>query len=189
MNKVWIILMIVSSVLLLFRSPDSIISEMLNASSKTVVNSIELFSIYAVWLGIMEIVERTGLSTKLANFLSPGLSKLFRTNNKEAQKYIAINISANLLGLGNAATPSAINAMKVLDDKSGKPVFAMVMLIVINSLSIELIPSTTIALRAANGSSNPSSILIPTLLATTCSTLCGVLLVFLFDKIKRRKQK
>lgn len=188
MNKVWLFIMIVSSTILVFTSPELLVSEMTSASAKTVVNCIELFSIYAVWLGLMEIVDKTGLSEKLARFLSPALNKIFRTNNKEAQKYIAINVSANLLGLGNAATPSAINAMKNLDDKSGKPVFAMLMLIVINALSIQLIPSTTISLRAASGSVSASDILFPTLFATTCSTLCGVFLLILFDKLKRRRK-
>lgn len=189
MNKIWYYIITISILLLLFSGPDKILSEILLASENTVANCIQLFSIYAVWLGLMEIVERTGLSNKLANLLSPIINKLFKTKNKDAQKYIAMNISANMLGLGNASTPSALKAMSSLDDKSGKPVFAMVLLVVVNALAIEIIPSTTISLRAANGSVNASDIIIPTLIATICSTLTGIILTLMIEKIKRGKKK
>lgn len=189
MNKIWYYIVTISILMLIFSKPESIISEMMTASSNTVTNCLQLFSIYAVWLGLMEIVERTGLSNKLANLLSPIIKKLFKTDNKEAQKYIAINISSNMLGLGNASTPSALKAMNALDNKTGKPTFAMIMLVVVNALAIEIIPSTTISLRAANGSISASDILLPTLIATFCSTLTGIILTIIIDKIKVRKRK
>ena len=107
----------------------------------------------------------------------------------EAEKMIALNMSANMLGLGNAATPMGISAMKRLDDGSGKATPAMIMLIVLNSTSIQLLPTTVIGLRASAGSTSPSDIILPTLLATICTCLLGIFLVKACHKIFRRKKK
>ena len=100
---------------------------------------------------------------------------------------IALNMSANMLGLGNAATPMGIKAMQALDDGSGIATDAMIMLIVINATSIQLLPSTVIGLRASAGSLSPADIILPTLLSTICTVTLGITLVKLFQKFRRRK--
>ena len=151
---------------LLIVNPSVAITTMMDASASAVQLCISLCAIYAVWLGLLEILDKSGLSDKLAKVLRPIIRKLFKGADEKAHKDIAVNMSANMLGLGNAATPYGIKAMKELDDKSGVANQAMIMLMVLNATSIQLIPTTTIGLRAAAGSSNPADIILPTLLAT-----------------------
>lgn len=181
--------MMLSSILvLLITNPSAVLSEMLGASADALELCIELCAVYAVWLGIMELVDASGLSEKLAKFLRPLIKKIFKVDDAETQKIIALNVSANMLGLGNASTPMGIKAMQKLDDGSGKANFAMIMLVVLNATSIQLLPTTVIGLRASAGSENPSDIIIPTLIATFCTTVLGIFLVHFIDKILRKRR-
>lgn len=190
MNKIWFLMIIGSLCILAWTSPANILNTMLGASSEAFTLSIELCAVYAVWMGILEIVEESGLSQKLAKFLRPFIKWLFKIDDTETEKMIALNMSANMLGLGNAATPMGINAMKRLDNGSGTATPAIIMLIVLNATSIQLLPSTIIGLRASAGSSTPSDIIMPTLISTACTFILGIFLVKLFNKIyKKIKRK
>lgn len=186
MNKIWLIMVVASLCVLLFVNPSIVLSEMISAAASSFELCLELCAVYAVWLGILEIVDASGLGKKLAKLLRPLIKKLFKIDNEEVEKMIALNMSANLLGLGNAATPMGIKAMKALDDGSGKASFAMIMLVVVNATSIQLLPSTVIGLRASAGSTNASDIILPTLITTIITTICGILMVILCDKIAKR---
>ena len=185
MNKIWLLMMLASLIVLLYVDPGATLSTMIDASTSALTLCIELCAVYAVWLGLLEIVDATGLGQKLAKLLRPLIKKLFRVDNEEIEKMIALNMSANILGLGNAATPMGIKAMKSLDDGSGVATFSMIMLIVVNATSIQLLPSTVIGLRANAGSENPADIILPTILATVVTVSIGIILVLIFDKIKR----
>ncbi len=189
MNAVWIVMMITSFVVLLFVNPGAILGTMLDSAASTLTLCLSLCSMYAVWLGLFEILKNSGLTDKLANALKPLIKKLFKTDNKLATENISINLAANLLGLGSAATPAGIEAMKELDDKSGKPNFAMIMLFIINATSIQVLPTTAISLRLAGGSTNASDIILPTIIATFVTTGLGILFVFLIEKIKGKRRK
>ena len=182
-------MMLFSILVLLITNPGAVLNEMIGASADALSLCIELCAVYAVWLGIMELVEASGLSQKLAKLLRPLIKKIFRVQDEQAQKYIALNLSANMLGLGNASTPMGIKAMQSLDDKSGKANFSIIMLIVINATSIQLLPTTVIGLRASAGSQNPADIIFPTLLATILTTLLGIFLVHTIDRFCRRRKK
>lgn len=182
-------MMLSSTLILLITNPSAVLAEMIGASASALSLCIELCAVYAVWLGIIEILDASGLGEKLAKLLRPLIKRIFKVDTEETQKIIALNLSANMLGIGNASTPLGIKAMKKLDDGSGKATFAMIMLIVVNATSIQLLPTTIIGLRASAGSASPADIILPTLIATTCTTLCGIFLVSLIDKIKRRTQK
>ena len=186
MNIFWYVMMFLSILVLLITNPSAVLSEMIDASADALSLCIELCAIYAVWLGLLEMVEASGLGEKLAKLLRPLIKKIFKVDNAETQKIIALNVSANMLGLGNAATPMGIKAMQALDDKSGKANFAMIMLVVINATSIQLLPTTVIGLRASAGSENPSDIILPTLIVTFCTTLLGIILVHTIDKFKKK---
>lgn len=188
MNLFWLLMMLSSILVLLITNPSAVLSEMLGASADTLELCIELCAVYAVWLGIMELVDASGLSEKLAKLLRPLIKKIFKVDDAETQKIIALNVSANMLGLGNASTPMGIKAMQKLDDGSGKANFAMIMLVVLNATSIQLLPTTVIGLRASAGSENPSDIIIPTLIATFCTTVLGIFLVHFIDKILRKRR-
>lgn len=185
MNKIWLLMMLASLIVLLYVDPGATLSTMIDASTSALTLCIELCAVYAVWLGLLEIVDATGLGQKLAKLLRPLIKKLFRVDNEEIEKMIALNMSANILGLGNAATPMGIKAMKSLDDGSGVATFSMIMLVVVNATSIQLLPSTVIGLRANAGSENPADIILPTILATIVTVSVGIILVLIFDKIKR----
>lgn len=189
MSIVWFFLMIVSITVLIFTSPELITSEMVKSTTSTIELCIKLFAIYTVWLGILEIVDKSGLGKKLAKLLSPLINFLFKTNNEKAKEYIAINLSANLLGLGNASTPSGIKAMKELDDKSGKINFPMTMLMVINVCCIQFLPTTLIGLRNASNSSSATDIILPIVLSSTFTCIISISLVFIFYKIKVKRKK
>ncbi|MDD3232257.1 MAG: hypothetical protein PHO06_02790 [Clostridia bacterium] len=176
-------MMIASIVALIFTEPSIVVKEMSDASWGVLQLCAELLAIYTIWMGLLEIVDKSGLGEKLAKLLSPIIKWLFRIQDKEATKYIALNISSNMLGLGNAATPTGIKAMQRLDDGSGNVTPAMIMLLIVNSTAIQLLPTTTIGLRATSGSQNPSDIIIPTLVATLITCIFGILCAKLFEKI------
>ena len=188
MNKIWVIMMMLGTATLLIVNPGATVSSMLDASSGAVDLCISLCGIYAVWLGLLEILDASGLSDKLAKLLRPIIKRLFKGANENVHKDIAINMSANMLGLGNAATPYGISAMKKMDDGSGVATQPMIMLMVLNATSIQLLPTTTIGLRAAAGSSSPADIILPTLIATFVTCLTGICLVLLCGKIFKRKK-
>lgn len=193
MNIFWLCMMLLSILVLLITNPSAVLSQMIGASASALQLCIELCAVYAVWLGFIELIDASGLSDKLAKLLRPLIKKIFKVDNPETQKIIALNISANMLGVGNASTPMGIRSMQALDDKSGNANFAMIMLVVINATSIQLLPTTVIGLRSSAGSANPADIILPTLIATFITTILGIVLVNLCEnvrlKIKGRNRK
>lgn len=188
MNKIWLIMVVISLGFLIWTNPSSVMTEMISASSQALTLCIELCAVYAVWLGILELVDKSGLGEKLAKLLRPLIKKLFKIDNEEIERMIAMNMSANMLGLGNAATPMGIKAMKALDDGSGIANTAMIMLIVLNATSIQLLPSTVIGLRASAGSTSPADIILPTLIATFVTSVLGIILVKLISNLKNKRK-
>lgn len=186
MNKIWLLMMLASLFVLIYVDPGATLTTMIDASTDALTLCIELCAVYAVWLGLLEIVDASGLGKKLAKLLRPIIKKLFKIDNEEIEKMIALNMSANILGLGNAATPMGIKAMQAMDDKSGVATYSMMMLVIVNATSIQLLPSTVIGLRANAESSDPADIILPTILATIVTTSVGILLAILCNKIKTR---
>ena len=160
---------------------------MITASGSAVNLAVKLIAVYAVWLGLIEIVKATQLSRKLSALLSPLIDLLFGKVENKAKDYIAMNMSFNMLGVGNAATPTGIKAFNALEDGSDKATASMVMLLVINATSIQLLPTTIIGMRVTAGSLNATDIIIPSLIATVVSTVVGVLLVKLVYRKKKNK--
>lgn len=154
---------------------------------------IAMLGIVSLWTGVMEIARKSGLIAGLKKKIAPLIKWLFPDVPPEhpASEYIAINLIANFCGLGWAATPAGLKAMEALaalqDERAGHHVTnasdAMCAFLVINISSIQLIPVNIIAYRAEYGSVNPAAIIIPGIIATTISTLAGVI----FCKIKYRK--
>lgn len=154
---------------------------------------ITMLGIVSLWTGVMEIARKSGLIAGLKKKTAPLIKWLFPDVPPEhpASEYIAINLIANFCGLGWAATPAGLKAMEALaalqDERAGHHVTkasdAMCAFLVINISSIQLIPVNIIAYRAEYGSVNPAAIIIPGIIATTISTLAGVI----FCKIKYKK--
>lgn len=186
MNFVWISFLILGLGLLLFKNVDIAFSTLLSGSEKAIALSLKLWAIYAVWLGILKIVEDTRLNKKIGKLLTPIINKLFGKTDTETQNQIAINITSNLLGMGNACTPSGIKAINGMDKGSNIATSAMIMLLVINASSLEILPTTVIGLRVAAGSVNPNDIIFPTLIATLVSTFSGIFMCKICEKIKNK---
>ncbi len=161
----------------------------LNASGEAVKICIEMCGIVCMWMGIMRIAEKAGLIDALAKKMTPILNFLFPSVPKchPARKYIATNLIANFLGLGWAATPPGLKAMielQKLNKEEGKATHAMCMFLIINISSIQLIPINIISYRCVYGSSNPTEIIAPCIVATTISTAVAIL----FGKLMYRKE-
>lgn len=194
MSFIWLIIMLVSITILLFIDPSSALSSLIKGANDSVTLALNLVALYGIWLGVFEILEQTGISNKLAKLLRPLVRRLFKGESEETEKYVSMNISANLLGLGNAATPMGINAVGSMERQAGNPTKAttnMIMLIVISATSLQIFPSTVISMRAAAGSANPADFLFPCIAATVCSTAIGILGVkvisWLLGKISARR--
>lgn len=186
MNKIWTIISIVSIAVLIYIEPGNIIKYMNEAANNTVVLMLKLLALYTVWMGLMSIAEKAGITDKLARLLRPLIRFLFGNVDNKTAKFLSINMSANMLGIGSAATPAGISAVNCMDKGSEIATENMIMLLVINATSMQLIPTTVISLRQAFGSAAPSNILIPTIIATFTSTLFAVLLVKLL-RLKGKK--
>lgn len=157
-------------------------SAALEAAEKSVTLALGLVGVMALFLGLMKIAEAGGLLVILAKLLRPLMRRLFPDvpENHPAMGAMVLNLSANMLGLGNAATPFGIRAMQELDrlNPHKKSVSdAMAMFLVINTANITLLPTSVIALRAAAGSTDPAGVVAPTLVATIFSTFAAVLAV------------
>ena len=188
MSKIWIGIIIASILTTCINAPETIISTMMSGAKSGIAMSIEFIGIYAVWMGFMQVLDDCKLSNKLSYILSRPVRKIFGETDKETEKNICLNIASNIIGIGSAATPYGIKAMKGLYSKqtSNKATKAMILLVVINSTGIQLLPTTVIGMRALAGSVSPSCILWPTIVATFFPTILGVLLVLSFYKRSKR---
>lgn len=177
MNIVWTVVTAVALIALTVVNPQSVLTVCLDSCSQAVTTALGLCGIYCLWLGIFEVADRCRLVEGLSKCFS-GLNKFLYGNvSKAAEQYISLNLASNLLGVGNAATPSAISAIRETEHTE-KLSRTGAMLFVVNATSVQLIPSTVMGLRAQLGSANPSDILLPNLLATAFTSVVGVALVF-----------
>ena len=183
MNVIFTAVFIASMITIAVVSPDKLLSSLLGGAESSVKMALTLFCIYAVWMGLSKLAEKSGLSKYIARGLKPVTKRIFRTDDETANEQLAMNISCNLLGLGGAATPYAVKAVEELDKQSND--FAQKLLFVINATSIQILPTTVIALRAGAGSLSPSDIFLPSLICTAISTLTAVGLYLIGRKIWR----
>lgn len=192
-NIIWAFLAIVGIVFAMFNGTISEVNEAVFKGAKEAVTlCIGLISILVFWLGMMKIAEHAGLLDKLAKLFRPLITRLFPEVPKDhpAMGYILSNMMANLFGLGNAATPLGIKAMeelKTLNGGSTEASRSMITFLAINTSSITLIPTTIIAIRMNYGSTSPTDIVGPTLVATICSTISAILIDRYFYYRRTRK--
>lgn len=180
MNIIWPAFIILSFVYALLTGR---VNEINNGIFKSVAEAVELSLTFlgtiCLWNGIMEIVKRTTLMEKLTKLLNPIIKLLFPElkNNQQAKAEISMNMIANILGLGNAATPLGLKAMKTLQKENAKKDTlsnSMAMFIVLNTASLQLIPTNVIAIRTSLNSSNPTQIILPVWGATIVAAIVGV---------------
>ena len=188
LNIVWPIFIILSFSYAIFSGNiEELNLGILNSSKDAITLTISLLGTMCLWNGIVKIAMNTNLIDKLTNFLKPIISFLFPDLKKEEniKKEISMNMCANILGLGNAATPLGLKAMKSMqkiNDKKDRLSDSMMMFVVINTASIQIIPTTVIAIRNSLGSENPTSIVFPVWIATTIAGIVGITLTKILIK-------
>ena len=160
----------------------------INSSKEAITLCIAMFGVMGLWMGIMEIAMRCGIISKMSKVLNPLIEKLFPDIPKDnkAKEYIVTNFIANFLGLGWAATPVGLKAMKELRKINGNSEIAsydMCTFLIINISSLQLIPINIIAYRSQYGSVNPSSIIGKSMVATIISTIAGIIFAILARNI------
>jgi len=174
-----------------FITGTNISSEMLSASSKSIELILTIIPVMCLWLGIISIAKKSGLLDKLAKLLTPILKFIFPEIPKDnpAFSYISINIIMNMLGVGNAATPFGLKAMKELQELNNNKDIAsrsMITFIVLNTAAVTIIPTTIISLRILNRSLNPMDIVPYIIITSTLSCIIGLILDRLYYLVIRR---
>ena len=164
---------------------------MLSASSKSIELILTMIPIMCLWLGIMNIAKKSGLLDKLAKLLTPILKFIFPEIPKDSPcfSYISINIIMNMLGVGNAATPFGLKAMKELQDLNQNKDTAsrsMITFLITNTAAITIIPTTIISLRVLNKSINPMSIVPYIVITSSLSCIIGLILDRLYYLVIRK---
>lgn len=167
---------------------DAVAAAALNGAAAGVELCLSMAGTLCLWMGIMEIMRQCGLAAALSRLLQPLLRRLYPAHAKEqpVMDAVAANVSANLLGLGNAATPLGLDAARLMSRRTpGVASDALCMLVVCNTASIQLIPTTVASLRAAAGCTTPFDILPAVWLASALSVTMGILAAKLCSKIWR----
>ena len=191
LNILWPIFIIVSIIYAIINGNIEQLNNSIFESTKNVVDfSLTLIGMTCLWTGIMEIASKTKMMDYLCKILRPLIKVLFPKLKEKTSKNVMLNIIANILGLGNAATPLGLKAMDELKkENSNKNTLSdnMMMLIVLNTASLQIIPTTVLAMRSSLGSENPSSIIFPVWIATISAAIVGVIVVKILIKVTRRK--
>lgn len=189
LNVLWPLFIIISYIYALFSGNLEKINIGIFESAESATElTITFFGTITLWCGIMQIAKDSSLSKKLAKLLSPLIKLLFPEVKKQdkAHEEISLNIIANILGLGNASTPLGLKAMESLQKENpNKNTLSnpMAILILINTASIQLIPTTVIAIRTSLNSNNPTNIILPVWIATLCAMTCAICIAKIFIKL------
>ena len=190
MNYIWPLMIIFAFICAIFNGKMANLSNaVIDSGSVAVSLAIKLLGIVCLWNGLIKITEKSGLTLTLAKLMSPVLKILFpKLKDDEARQLIAMNITANILGLDNAATPLGLKAMgrlSRLNDHSSIADDNMVRFVVINTASLHLISTTIAMLRNEYGSKSPIEIIIPALITSAMSLSIGLLMTTILKKVFR----
>jgi spore maturation protein SpmA len=190
LNLIWLALLFSGVLVAVFSGKlDAVGQGGLNAAKSAVMDlALPLVGVMALWLGLMRLAEKSGLIQRLGRLIRPIMVRLFPDvpSDHPAIGAMMMNISANMLGVSNAATPLGLKAMTELNRLNPKPgvaTNAMCTFLAINTASIQLIPATAINLLAINGSKNPSAIVGSTLLSTAFATICAIVTVKVLERL------
>lgn len=187
-NYIWFFMIAIGVLVGIINGRMAEISKAIIDSAQTAVTiSIGLVGVMALWLGIMKIADKSGLTDIIAKLLKPIIIRLFPDVPKDhpAISAIIMNISANMLGLGNAATPFGIKAMEYLQvlNKKDSASNAMGRFLVINTASIQFIPAVMVGIRASLGAKNPADFVIVSVLSTSTALVAGLILNKYLEKM------
>ena len=165
----------------------------LEGAGQAVRLCLSMAGVLCLWTGLMEVMDRCGLSRRLGRLFRPVLRRLLPQASRDPETLAAVtaNVSANLLGLGNAATPTGIEAVRQMDgeqEHNPRVRHALYMLLILNATGLQMFPTTVLTLRVAAGSADPNAILLPTLACTAFSTLVGAGLGLLCYRLSGRRE-
>lgn len=192
LNKIWPIFILISITYSIFSgNVENVNNAVFNSAENAISVTITLLGMMCLWSGIMKIASNVSLIEKLCKIINPIINFLFPElkKNEKIKKEISMNIIANFLGLGNAATPLGLKAIKSMQkENKNKDCLSnsMMMFILINTASIQLIPTTVFAIRSSLKSENPTNILIPVWCSTLSAAVAGIICVkLIMKKIKK----
>ena len=189
-NKIWFLFISIGIVFGIINNKIDLINTQIIKSAKDSLDIfLNIFPTLVLWVGVMNIVSESGLLIKISNFMYPLFKHIFPDIKKcdEALSYISSALTANFLGMSNAATPFSIKAMKSLQEINTNKECAsrsMITFLLINSTGFVLVPTTVISLRMMYKSINPTKIILPTLLITFLSTIIAIILDKMINKVK-----
>ncbi len=181
LNILWPIFIIISIIYAIFSGNLENLNKSIFESTESAVNlTLTLLGMMCLWSGIMEVASKTDIIKYLSKVLQTIVKIIFYNIKIQSKSYdnVIMNIVANILGLGNAATPLGLKAMNELqkeNDNKEKLSDNMMMLIVLNTASLQIIPTTVIAIRSSLGSENPTKIIFPVWISTFCAVIVGVI--------------
>jgi len=179
LNILWPIFITISIIYAIFCGNIETLNNSIFESTEGAINlTLTLLGMTCLWSGIMEIASKTQIIHYLSKLLNPIIKKLFSNLSEKSHNNIIMNIIANILGLGNAATPLGLKAMGELqkeNDNKEELSDNMMMLIVLNTASLQVIPTTIIAIRSSLGSENPTQIIFPVWISTICAAIVGII--------------
>lgn len=193
LNILWPIFIIISIIYAIFSGNLQNLNNSIFESTNSAVNlTLTLLGTTCLWGGIMEIASNNNIIEYLTRILSPIIKKIFKDKefNNRAYNNIVMNIIANILGLGNAATPLGLKAMEELQkENNNKERLSdnMMMLIVLNTASLQIIPTTVIAIRSSLNSDNPSKIIFPVWISTVCAAVVAIIFCKIIIKLTSNK--
>ncbi len=181
LNWLWFAMMAASVVYAGFNgSLGNVLSAAVGGAKDAIVILVNLCAGYLLFCGLIEILNSTGAPARLEKILEPLIKRIMPSLcGEKTRNAVVTNIAANLLGLGNAATPSGIEAMRLMEDEEltrPRARHDMYMLLILNATGLQLVPTTVLALRAAAGSADVGAVVLPNLICTAVSTVVGVLL-------------
>lgn len=194
LNFIWPIFIILSFSYAIFSGNLQNLNSSIFESVESAVNlSITMLGTMCLWSGIIHVATNTKIINIIHKLLKPVIKFLFPEikYNTKAQNEISMNMVANILGLGNAATPLGLKAMETLQEENEHKETlsnSMIMLIVLNTASIQIIPTTIIAIRSSLGSENPTSIIVPVWIATICAGIAGISITKLLIKYSKKRK-
>jgi len=185
MNRIWTWLMLTAcGVALAAGKPAA--GALMDSGAAAVELTLTLLGSMVLWSGLMEVLHATGDVERLGRGLRRVLAPMFGgMEDEESWAAMGMNIAANMMGLGNAATPAGIRAAERLSRQGEAGVKALAMLLVLNNSGLQLMPTTVMALRSAAGAANPADIWLPALLSSGAATVCGCGLMWLLNRRKR----
>lgn len=188
LSKIWAFIVVISIIFyILFGISGEFVSDIASSSKNAVQNVLELIGMMCFWSGIFNILEKTSLINNISQKFSKILIKLFKKEEltKDAIKYISLNMVSNIIGVGNAATINGIKAMEKMQEVNkdvSKPSDNMALFVLLNTASLQLIPTSMIGIRAMYGANNPGNIILPVIIVTFTSLVVGIISIKILNK-------